>query len=171
MPEASLAEYLNSLSEENCHRQLERCCAARWWIDGMLGRRPFAADHRVHAAAREVWWSLGESSWREAFAAHPAIGDVHLLRAQYRATHAWARDEQATAAGADETTLQRLAELNAAYLAKFGYLFIVCATDKTAGEILGILESRLHNPPEVEIHAAASEQLLITILRLRKLVA
>ena len=61
-------------------------------------------------------------------------------------------------------------EANQAYLAKFGYIYIVCATGKSAEEMLTNLKSRMSNAPEAEIRVAAEEQEKITRLRLEKLV-
>ena len=62
-----------------------------------------------------------------------------------------------------------LAEGNRRYEEKFGYLFIVCATGKTAAEMLALLQQRLKNDPEHELAVAAGEQEKITRLRLEKL--
>lgn len=60
-------------------------------------------------------------------------------------------------------------EANQEYAAKFGFIFIICATGKTAEEMLENLRSRLDNSPEQELRAAAEEQNKITLLRLKKL--
>ena len=72
------------------------------------------------------------------------------------------------AAGA--SVRQQLAEANAAYDARFGYICIICATGKSAEEMLAITRSRLSNAPAAELCAAAEEQRKITRLRLEKLV-
>ena len=71
---------------------------------------------------------------------------------------------------ASATLLECLAAKNREYERRFGYIFIVCATGKTADEMLTILERRLANDPATEIHLAADEQRKITDVRLRKLV-
>jgi 2-oxo-4-hydroxy-4-carboxy-5-ureidoimidazoline decarboxylase len=167
----SLASYLNQLDEIALKEALTRCCAARAWVEAMSGARPFADDEAVLRTCQLAWWDLERDDWREAFAAHPQIGDIDSLRAKYADTRQWAGGEQSGVAGAAEETLVRLAKLNREYLARFGYIFIVCATGKSAEEMLAILQQRLPNSPDAELQIAASEQLKITQLRLRKLVS
>jgi OHCU decarboxylase len=162
----SIAERLNG---DDAHEALANCCAAAAWIEGMLAQRPFADDDAVLLAAAEAALPMGEADWLEAFAAHPLIGDVESLRAKYATTKQTAAGEQAGVVGADEVTLTKLAELNRAYRDKFGFIFIVFATGKTAAEMLAILKDRIGNTREQEIRNAAVEQMKITRLRLRKL--
>jgi len=135
----------------------------------MTSRRPFTGDIQLYAVADEVWAGLERKDWLEAFAAHPRIGDVDSLRKKFATTSAWCESEQSGTASAAEEVLRRLAEGNRDYEAKFGYIFIVCATGKTAEEMLAILRSRLPNDPETELGLAAAEQAKITRLRLEKL--
>ena len=107
--------------------------------------------------------------WREAFTHHPRIGDVAVLRERFASTAVWARGEQAGVAAADERTLAALAEGNRAYEARFGYVFIVCATGLKADQMLAMLNARLSNDAETEMRIAAEEQMKITRLRLEKL--
>jgi 2-oxo-4-hydroxy-4-carboxy-5-ureidoimidazoline decarboxylase len=120
-------------------------------------------------AADEIWHSLSEADWKEAFARHPKIGDIESLAEKFQSTAALASKEQSGVIGASVTTLNALAEGNAAYESKFGYIFIVCATGKSAEEMLAMLNERLNNDPDAEIHIAAQEQAKITRLRLEKL--
>ncbi len=161
-----IAERLNG---DDARALLANCCAAAAWVDGMLAARPFADDDAALLAAAEAALPLGEADWLEAFAAHPRIGDVESLRAKYAATKQLAAGEQAGVAGADEATLAELAEFNRAYHEKFGFIFIVFATGKSAAEMLAILKSRLGNARDQEIRNAAVEQMKITRLRLTKL--
>jgi 2-oxo-4-hydroxy-4-carboxy-5-ureidoimidazoline decarboxylase len=64
-----------------------------------------------------------------------------------------------------------MARGNRAYFEKFGYIYIVCATGKSAEEMLALLEQRLHNDPVAELPIAAEQQRQITRLRLEKLLA
>jgi 2-oxo-4-hydroxy-4-carboxy-5-ureidoimidazoline decarboxylase len=105
----------------------------------------------------------------EAFEQHPKIGDINSLKKQYANTVAWASNEQAGVDAASDEVLQALAKGNDDYERKFGYIFIVCATGKSAGEMLELLQSRLTNDPESEIKIGAEEQNKITKLRLEKL--
>ncbi|MFQ5680086.1 MAG: 2-oxo-4-hydroxy-4-carboxy-5-ureidoimidazoline decarboxylase [Gemmatimonadota bacterium] len=157
---------LNAASEEEARADLVRCCGSRRWAEAMLRRRPFPADAELFRAAEEVWWSLEPEDWKEAFAAHPRIGQ--RLDEETDAT-AWSREEQAGVASAGETTSRALAVGNRAYEARFGHVFLICATGKTAEEMLRALEERLRNDPETELRVAAAEQAEITRLRLEKL--
>jgi OHCU decarboxylase len=123
----------------------------------------------VLLAAADAALPLTEADWLEAFAAHPLIGDVDSLRAKYAATKTLAAGEQSGVASAGEATLAALAEVNRAYRDKFGFIFIVFATGKSAAEMLAILKSRIDNSREQEIRNAAVEQMKITRLRLQKL--
>ena len=133
----------------------------------MMARRPFRSRDALLAAAREEWFALSEGDWREAFAHHPAIGGRDALRARFAATRHLSGKEQAGADAASDEILNALAEGNREYFDKFGYIFIVCATGLTAGEMLERLRARLRNDPEAEIRVAAEEHALITELRLR----
>lgn len=133
--------------------------------------RPYESDDAVFQRAADGWNGLSTEDWLEAFSAHPRIGDIDTLRAKFVNTRNWAGDEQAGVTGSREQTLASLAALNREYAAKFGYIFIICATGKSAEEMLASLASRLTNAPEAEIEIAAAEQLKITQLRLRKLVS
>lgn len=156
----TLAEF-NALPRYRAEAELRQCCGSTAWARTMTSRRPFASFDRLVRAAGEVWWKLDPSDWMEAFGAHPRIGQ--------RTAHTWSAQEQSgmSRAGAGVTT--DLEQANQEYLAKFGYIFIVCANGKSAGQMLAILRSRLSNAPEQEIRVAAEEQNQITNLRLGKL--
>jgi OHCU decarboxylase len=157
------------LDGDDSREMLAQCCASTTWVEGMLARRPFADDAAVMAAAEAVAATLVEADWHEAFAAHPLIGDVESLRQKSSATKALAAGEQAGVSGADGATLRELAELNRAYRDRFGFIFIVFATGKSADQMLAILKSRICNTRDEELRTAAAEQLKITKLRLAKL--
>jgi 2-oxo-4-hydroxy-4-carboxy-5-ureidoimidazoline decarboxylase len=135
----------------------------------MTARRPFRHEADLFGAADQIWRGLTRADWLEAFASHPKIGDLDSLRTKFATTGAWAAGEQAGVAGAAEAVLQSLADGNAAYEAKFGYIFIVCASGKTAEEMLALLRQRLVNDPDEELRIAAAEQMKITCSRLAKL--
>lgn len=127
----------------------------------MLAARPFVSRDDLMDRSDRIWRSLQRTDWLEAFAAHPRIGS--------RAARGWAAGEQAGARGADESVLTRLAARNREYEARFGHIFIVCASGKSADEMLALLEARLDNEPDAELSIAAEEQRKITRLRLDKL--
>lgn len=160
---------LNTLPRDQAEACFRDCCAAEPWVQGMTDNRPYASRDELMAQSRHLWPTLTESDWLQAFEAHPQIGDVDSLRKKYASTKALASGEQAGARTADEAILRRLKQSNDAYLAKFGFIFIVCATGKSADEMLELLETRLPNTREQEIDNAAREQAKITGIRLEKL--
>ena len=122
--------------------------------------------------SKNIWFEkCGPEDWLEAFKAHPKIGDIDSLAKKYANTKNWSGKEQAGIETASMETLKALAEGNEKYEEKFGYIFIVCATGKTAKEMLTILNSRINNDPEKEILIAMHEQHKITEIRLHKLMA
>lgn len=137
----------------------------------MIERRPFKDAGHLFAVAGETWNNLKPGDWKEAFSHHPKIGDVNALREKFASTATWASGEQSGVSGAADETLKRLAEGNAEYERKFGYIFIVCATGKSAEEMLEMLEMRLKNPEDQELKIAAAEQAKITRIRLEKLLS
>ena len=162
---------LNALDDESACAELLRCCGSSRWADRMASLRPFGTVAELLDAADRVWEGLDDADRLEAFAAHPKIGDIDALRARFASTAAWASVEQSGVAGASEATLRALAGGNRDYEARFGTIFIVCATGKTADEMLGLLRARLGNDPEVERSVASGEQAKITRIRLRKLLS
>lgn len=166
---SAIAQALNGLHETDARQALTSCCAATAWAEAMLTRRPFADDAAVLAAAKECWEGLAEADWLEAFAAHPMIGDVNTLREKFSAMKQMAAGEQSGVVGANEETLAELVRLNREYYVRFGFIFIVFATGKSADEMLMLLKSRIVNSRTMELRNAAAEQLKITKLRLQKL--
>ena len=159
----------NALSEVVARAELLRCCGATRWASGMLRRRPFEDKDAALDAADAVWAATGEKDWLEAFGHHPRIGGKDALRAKFAATKTWAQGEQAAVAAADEATLDALEKGNAGYEARFGFIFIVCATGKSAAELLALLNARLPNDRASELRIAAAEQVKIAKIRLEKL--
>jgi 2-oxo-4-hydroxy-4-carboxy-5-ureidoimidazoline decarboxylase len=135
----------------------------------MMALRPFGSDDALFAAAHREWLIMQPADWKEAFARHPRIGDRDNLRARFPGTHQLSASEQAGLRSASDETLDALAAANSAYERRFGYIFIVCATGKSAAEMLDLLRERMRNEAEVEILAAMAEQARITELRLRRL--
>lgn len=148
---------------------LAECCGSTRWVSGMVARRPFESRRAIHAAADEVWWSLGANDWREAFAAHPRIGERSGISGESGRAGKWAEGEQRSVERANRDIRNALEAVNFEYEERFGYIYIVCATGKTAEEMLGLARERLHNDPDDELKVAAEEQRQITRLRLDKL--
>jgi len=162
-------ERLNALPESVAEAELLRCCGSTVWARRMAGERPFHDLQDLLARADSVWWALDAEDWLEAFSRHPKIGERESARAQAQAARRWSEQEQAGTNSADEETRRELAEGNRQYEQKFGHIYIVCATGKSADEMLLILKERLQNDAEKELRVAAEEQRRITHLRLQKL--
>jgi 2-oxo-4-hydroxy-4-carboxy-5-ureidoimidazoline decarboxylase len=160
--------WIDQASEADARAFLTSCCGAMRWVERMLARRPFGSGERLMRIARDEWFALSPDDWREAFAHHPKIGDRAALGARFPQTAELSASEQSGVTNASEATLDALAALNRDYEARFGYIFIVCATGKSADEMLALLHARIGNPPEREIQIAAGEQAKITALRLAR---
>ena len=161
---------LDALTPAEARDELRQCCGSTRWVERMIAARPFVDKERLFTTAEAVWRSLAPEDWLEAFQHHPKIGDRAALRRRL-ATREWAQGEQAGALQASEEMLESLAQENAAYKARFGYIFIVCATGKTAAEMLALLRERRDSDSATELRIAADEQAKITRLRLEKLLA
>ncbi len=152
---------LNGLSEDEASAVLSGCCASRTWVAGMVAGRPFASIEAALDAADAVWAGTAPDDWREAFDGHPRIGERNLDRQSAA--------EQSGVAGAGEDVHVALAEANAEYERRFGFIFLICATGKTADEMLQRLRERLGHDVETELAEAAEQQRQITRRRLEKL--
>lgn len=175
------------MAPEAARRALATCCGSRAWVEGMLRRRPFGDDAALREAAAAVWRGLEPGDQREAFAAHPRIGDRSLSAgaagdgpgpaAEAHGTpdaagdrsRAWSRREQAGVASAPAEARRALEAGNEAYERRFGHVFLIRAAGRGPAEILAELRRRLGNDPEAELREAAREQLEITLLRLGRL--
>jgi OHCU decarboxylase len=178
-------DHLNALDDERAAAALLQCCGSTRWARAMAAARPFTDAEALAESADRIWSSLVPSDWREAFAAHPRIGaggaggaagsnasrGPALSEQGVARAEGWSAQEQADVRSAAADVQQRLADANREYEARFGYIFIVCATGKSASEMLAMLESRLQHAPEEELVIAAEEQRKITRLRLTKLLA
>jgi 2-oxo-4-hydroxy-4-carboxy-5-ureidoimidazoline decarboxylase len=163
-------EVLNALSRDGARDALLRCCKSTRWAEGMLARRPFESTPALLADAEATWNVLVEDDYLEAFRGHPNIGaSLSDLEARFRSTASWSASEQGAVQHADRTTLEALGDGNVAYEKKFGFIFIVCATGRTAPEMLALLRERLDNERARELDIAAREQAKITRIRLEKL--
>jgi len=162
-------EQLNNAPREIAEARFLDCCGSQAWARKMTEARPFADENALMNCAEQIWQNLAPEDWLEAFAAHPKIGARGSAPAQKAQSAEWSRGEQASANDADDSVLDALAETNRLYEDKFGYIFIVCATGKSAAEMLGVCRERLENKDDAEIRNAADEQRKITEIRLKKL--
>ncbi len=144
------------------------CCGSRAWADGMVARRPLPDEVTLLAASDDIWRSLAESDWLEAFRSHPRIGESRASNIVSPRSSEWSEQEQRNVADASDAVKIALAEANRAYERRFKRIFIVCATGKSPAEILNILQRRLENDDNAELEEAAEQQRQITQIRLRK---
>ena len=162
-------EWLNSLPDDHAVNKLKSCCGSTAWAVGVGGRRPFTTVAQLLDVAQQVWWQLEPEDWLDAFRSHPKIGQKKAATSASEQSQQWSRGEQSGMRYASDEIATALASLNEEYEARFGYIFIVCATGKSSEEMLAILRERLENGPDEELRIAATEQAKITQLRLKKL--
>ncbi|WP_439106933.1 2-oxo-4-hydroxy-4-carboxy-5-ureidoimidazoline decarboxylase [Congregibacter sp.] len=158
----------NALDDDAAWHALELCCISKRWIRALLEQRPFTDLPALKTAADRVWSSLDRDDYLEAFEGHPKIGDVSSLKAKYANSGSLAAHEQSGVAAASDAVIESLAKGNQDYEARFGYIFIVCATGKSAAEMCELLEQRLGNDPDKELAVAAEEQRKILQIRLEQ---
>lgn len=163
-------EAINSQTFSETCNELLKCCGSKRWAERLAAARPFASIDEVKENASSIWWSLSNDDWLEAFRSHPKIGERKAAAPVAADAHKWSEQEQSGVSGTAVDTLEALSELNQQYAKKFGYIFIVCASGKSAEQMLSLLRERLHNEPEVELPIAAAEQAKITELRIDKLI-
>jgi len=162
-------EKLNQLDKNTLKQELLKCCGANKWADNLANEIPFESEKDLFDKSDKIWNSLDKEDYLEAFAQHPKIGDINSLAKKFANTKGWAENEQSGVNSANNLTIQELATFNNTYDEKFGYIFIVCATGKSAQEMLDILKSRIDNDSEKELKIAGDEQNKITKIRLEKL--
>lgn len=158
----------NEMDSAEAAKEILPCCGAKAWAEELAGKRPFDDEAALLIASDEVWLGLGTPDRLEAFQSHPKIGESRAAIATGGHSADWSQQEQKSVAVAQEDVKAELANGNREYEEKFGFLFIVCATGKSAPEILEILKQRLQNGKDKELKEAAEEQRQITQLRLRK---
>ena len=159
---------LNAMGPEEASGALRRCNGSAAWARDVARGRPFEDEAALLRIAERTWWALAAEDHLEAFAAHPKIGES---RAHDAATAAWSTAEQRAAGDVEAAVRDELAAANARYAEQFGFIFIVCATGRSADAMLAELRARMPNTRDVELRTAAEEQAKITRLRLRKLLA
>jgi len=162
---------LNKLPRDVLFSEFEKCCGSNNWIKGMVNSVPFDDIESLHKVSDKIWNGLSGKDYLEAFNHHPQIGDVKSLKKKFASTANWANNEQKATRLASDEVLQQLKSGNDKYLKKFGFIFIVCATGKSAQQLLDLLNDRLLNDNATELHNAAAEQNKITHLRLDKLLS
>jgi allantoicase len=167
---AAIAQF-NRLSREQALKALLDCCGATQWAEQVVAQMPFANSVQLLETADKLWAGLQRDDWLEAFRHHPAIGEKQAKAKQSANARRWSAGEQSASQKGPRETLAALTAANREYHAKFGHVFLICATGKSSEEILKNLQQRLSNNPEAELRIAAEEQRKITRLRLEKLLA
>ena len=161
---------LNALRAADCAEMLAACCGSSRWVSGLVSHRPFASLEELRRIGDEIWWSLDAHDWLEAFSHHPRIGGTRSLSPQSERASSWSAAEQAAVTTAAAAARTELAAINDEYEAKFGFIYIVCASGRSADELLEIARGRLGNDRDTELRVAAEEQRQITNLSLGKLI-
>jgi 2-oxo-4-hydroxy-4-carboxy-5-ureidoimidazoline decarboxylase len=160
---------VNEASAGQARHMFLQCCTSEQWIERMVASRPHASVEELRSQADAHWRELGEADYLEAFDGHPKIGDVSSLKAKYANTKELAAGEQSGMNIAADEVIAALAAGNRSYEDKFGFIFIVCATGKSAQEMFELLQARLPNDRDVELQNAAEEQRKIFHIRLSQL--
>ncbi len=158
----------NFLSPASAANEILPCCGSKAWAEKITARRPLPEEKVLLAASDEIWRSLPQSDWLEAFRSHPRIGESISPKETSARSATWSEQEQRGVAHGDEAVRIALAEANRKYECRFSRIFIVCATGKAPEEILKIVQRRLDNDERTELLEAAEQQRQITHIRLRK---
>jgi 2-oxo-4-hydroxy-4-carboxy-5-ureidoimidazoline decarboxylase len=158
----------NSLDAESATREILPCCGSQAWATALTAKRPYTNEAALLTTSDTIWRSLPEAAWQQAFDSHPRIGQKHAQTQATQEALRWSAQEQRTALSADATAKLALEEANRRYEQRFNRIFIVCANDKSASEILSILKARMTNDPQTELLEAAEQQRQITQLRLHR---
>ena len=159
----------NRLNKNEARQLFFNCCGSSKWCEQLILNIPFTSLEELKNLSDISWSQCELADVLEAFGHHPKIGNIKSLEEKFATTKEWASGEQSGVNEASAEVLRELADGNAAYEKKFGYIFIVCATGRSAPEMLSLLQSRLSNQPEEEIKIAKQEQNKITHIRLDKL--
>jgi OHCU decarboxylase len=158
----------NVLQPDKAAEEILPCCGSKSWAHEMANRRPLPDEVSLLAACDQIWNNLPESDWLEAFHSHPRIGESRPPASASAQSATWSGEEQQKVGAAGEDLKAAFAEANRAYEKRFHRIFIVCATGKSAPEILETLRRRLQNDDTAELREAAEQQRQITHLRLKK---
>lgn len=157
-----MLERFNGLAPEAAEEALLACCAAPGWAARVVALRPYLTAADLVVAGVTVFDELGWGELRLALDAHPRIGQ---RPGGESAEAAWSRLEQSGVEGSD----RELAEVNAAYERRFGHLFLIFASGKSAEEVLEAARGRLGNDEETERTVVRGELRKIVELRLERL--
>lgn len=160
-----LAEW-NGLGLDDAAEVILPCNGSPVWATLVAYNRPFDSPGALFVTSDKIWRSLPEEDWQEAFDSHPRLGERRAKAATAKSL-SWSAHEQ-SAANPDGGIREALAQGNREYEEKFGRIFLLCATGRSAAEMLAILRERMQNDSATELREAVEQQRLITRLRLRK---
>jgi 2-oxo-4-hydroxy-4-carboxy-5-ureidoimidazoline decarboxylase len=138
-------------------------CSSTTWARRVLANGPFRDADALLDVAERVLVELPDSEIDAALDGHPRIGGQIDNPSSTR--------EQAGVTDAADHVRAELAGKNRVYEDKFGYVYLVCAGDRSAEELLAILTERLDNDPETERRVMRAELININRLRLRRLLS
>lgn len=158
----------NDLPTDEAAREILPCCGSSRWAHALARLRPFPSENALAEKSDEIWWQLDPADWHEAFSSHPRIGETKAPASATAKSAQWSGQEQSSVAQAGAEIHDQLRRANRQYEQRFGRIYIVCATGKSAEEMLAILHRRLENDEASELREAAEQQRQITRLRLRK---
>ena len=157
----------NEADKETALDAMLACCGAHRWAQAMVALRPFSGLENLSLTADKVWSIMEETDWLDAFARHPRIGERRSTRDLAKSA-TWSQQEQSSAATATNQVLLELAKGNELYERRFGFTYIVCATGKSAEEMLTIVNRRLASDRDTELREAAEQQRQIMQIRIGK---
>lgn len=161
----------NAHGADDAAREILPCCSSQRWAEKLAAQRPFSSAESLFAASDAIWLALPEADWQQAFDSHPRIGQQHAQAATAQSLSCSSGEQSAAMASQDHVAKLALAEANREYEAKFGRIFLICASGKSTQQILAILRARMCNTAEQELHEAVEQQRQITQLRLRRWLA
>jgi 2-oxo-4-hydroxy-4-carboxy-5-ureidoimidazoline decarboxylase len=164
MTESALSTLNSGADDEQLAKELTACCSSEHWVEEILRQRPYADAEALLAASDAAVAALDNAALVDALAGHPRIGERPA-----GAGGEWSRQEQSGVASAPSAVIEELATANAEYERRFGQVYLVCATGKSADELLAICRSRLANDPVAEERVVRAELAKITRIRLGKL--
>jgi 2-oxo-4-hydroxy-4-carboxy-5-ureidoimidazoline decarboxylase len=146
----------NASSQDEAVSAMLACCASRRFAVAMAAGRPYASASAVSAGIGAVFESLTWDDVLEAMAGHPRIGA--------RVSGQSAAEQS----GVTDASHGALAAGNLEYEARFGHVFLICATGLSGEQMLAALRDRLKNDPFTERSVATAELRKITVLRASK---
>jgi 2-oxo-4-hydroxy-4-carboxy-5-ureidoimidazoline decarboxylase len=168
-PQGGGAAAFDVAPDDELRDRLRSCCAAEAWVEELVAGRPYRSEAALYAASDHATAELDAHGLEQALAGHPRIGDAAPAHGGDRRSAAWSKGEQAAVAAAGADVLDALAAANADYEQRFGHVYLVCASGRSAPDLLAVCQARLENDPETERGVVLGELAKINRLRLGKL--